>query len=100
MLFDLTPDEVDYCFESGILTDENITMSADFGKMSDLFKLDIKDLSNKAVNLCKKPVLLKKIGKVGVSMAKVVTACAEKTKKWDSKRVAAWAEIYTNAFKQ
>ncbi len=100
MLFDLTPDEVDYCFETGILTDENITMSADFGKMGDLFKFDIKDLSNKAVNLCKKPVLLKKIGKVGVSMAKVVTACASIPKKWDAQRVADWAEFYTNAFKQ
>ncbi len=99
LLFNLTPDEVDYCFETGILTDDNITMSADFGKMSDLFKLDIKDLTNKAVNLCKRPALLKKIGQVGVSMAKVVTACATIPQKWDFDKVSAWAETYTKAFK-
>ncbi len=100
LLFKLTPDEVDYCFETGILTDDNITMSADFGKMTDLFKMDIKDLSNKAVNLVKRPELIKKIGQVGVSMAKVVTACSTIPQKWDQKRVFAWAETYTNAFKQ
>lgn len=100
LLFKLTPEEVDYCFETGILTNDNITMSAEFGKMSDLFKMDIKDLSNKAVNICKKPILLKKIAQVGVSMAKVMTACATIPQKWDPQRVSSWAKSYTNAFKQ
>ncbi len=100
LLFKLTPDEVDYCFETGILTDENVTMTAEFGKMSDLFKMDIKDLSNKAVNLCKNPALIKKLMSTGSSMVKVVTACATIPKKWDRERVAAWAETYTKAFKQ
>lgn len=100
LLFKLTPEEVDYCFETGILTDDNITMTAEFNKMTDLFKLDIKDLTNKAVNICKKPALTKKLLGTGASMAKVMAACATIPKKWDSQRVAAWAEKYTKAFKQ
>lgn len=99
MLLKLTPEEIDYCFDSGMLSDDNVTMSATFDGIGDIFKADPKDLVNKAKTVCKDPALLKKIIACGTSMGKVATACAMMPKKWNKNRVLAWAKVYNYSFK-
>lgn len=99
LLLKLTPEEIDYCFNSGMLSDDNVTMSATFDGIGDIFKADPKDLANKAKSVCKDPNLLKKLITCGTNMGKVATACAMIPKKWNKSRVMAWAKVYSYSFK-
>ncbi len=99
MLLKLTPEEIDYCFDSGMLSDDNVTMSATFDGIGDIFKADPKDLINKAKTVCKDPNLLKKIITCGTNMGKVAAACAMIPKKWNKSRVLAWAKVYNYSFR-
>ena len=100
LLFKLTPQELDYCFDSGLLNEDNVTMTANFTSLYDLFKLDIKDLTVKASSIIKDPILLKKILVCGTQIAKVTAICAAIPKKWDTQKVMQWSKAYTNCFKQ
>ncbi len=99
LLLTLEPEELDYCFNSGMLNEDNITMTANFTALTDLFRLDIPDLINKGVQVVKKPKLLKKILGCGASIAKVMTACAAMPVVYDKKAVSAWSKLYTKAFR-
>jgi flavin-dependent dehydrogenase len=98
MLLSLTPDELDYCFDSGMLNEDNITMTANFTSIKTQFKLDPKDLMIKATSVCKRPEVLKKVMVCGIRMAQVMSACAVMPRKWNRKAVMKWAEIYSSPF--
>ena len=98
LLLTLEPEELDYCFNSGMLNEDNITMTANFTALTDLFRFDIPDLLNKGVQVIKKPKLLKKILGCGASIAKVTAACAAMPPVWNEKAVRVWAKAYTKAF--
>lgn len=99
MLLTLTPQEIDDVFEKGILTDDLITMGADFTGIGDVMSFDVKDLLNKAKQVCADPKLLKKIATCGVRIAKVTAACAAMPKVWNEGMVKAWKKMYDRAFK-
>ncbi len=99
MLLNLTPEEIDYVFEKEILTDDLITIGADFTGIGNVMKFDPKDLINKAKQVCNDPELLKKIIACGVRMGKVVTACTMMPKKWNKSRVHSWSKVYNFSFK-
>ena len=99
LLLTLEPVELDYCFNSGMLNEDNITMTANFTALTDLFKFDVPDLLNKSLQVIKYPTLLKKILGCGASIAKVMAACAAMPPVWDEKLVKSWAAVYTKAFK-
>lgn len=99
VLLNLTPDEIDYCFSSGMITESDITMGADFNSITKLFEFDPKDMVNKAKTVCKDPALLKKIITCGGQMSRVIAACAMMPKKWNRERVLAWAKVYCYSFK-
>lgn len=99
LLLTLEPEELDYCFNSGMLNEDNITMTANFTALTDLFRFDIPDLLNKGVQVVKQPKLFKKILACGMSIAKVTAACAAMPPVWNEKAVKAWADMYTKAFK-
>jgi flavin-dependent dehydrogenase len=99
MLLSLTPEEIDYVFEKEILTDDIITIGADFTGIGNVMKFDPKDLINKAKQVCNDTELLKKIINCGVRMGKVSAACTMMPKKWNESRVKAWAKVYNYAFK-
>ncbi len=100
MLLSLTPEELDYCFDSGMLNEDNITMTANFTSIKTQFKLDPNDLIIKAKAVCKKPKVLKKVMICAVRMAQVMAACAAMPKAWNTKAVMKWAEIYTAPFER
>lgn len=99
LLLTLTPEELDYCFNSGMLNEDNITMTANFTALTDLFKFDVPDLMNKGLQVIKNPKLFKKILGCGASIAKVMSACAAMPPVWNEKAVRKWADLYTKAFK-
>ena len=61
LLLTLTPQEVDFVIDSGIINQDDVTMDADFTSLGSSMKLDPKDLINKAKGVCRDPELLKKI---------------------------------------
>ncbi len=99
MLLTLTPEEIDYVFEKEILTDDLITIGADFTGIGNVMKFDPKDLINKAKQVCNDTELIKKIINCGVRMGKVSAACTMMPKKWNESRVKAWAKVYNFSFK-
>ncbi len=99
MLLGLDTKEIDYCFESGMVTEDDITIGADFGSLDGLVEFDPKDLINKANKICKEPALLKKIIAGGTQMGRVIAACTMMPKKWNKERVLAWAKVYSYSFK-
>ncbi len=98
LLLNLTTDELDYCFDSGLLNEDNITMTADFTSLYDLFKFDIPDLILKGKCAIKNKKLLKKIIGCGTEIAQVTAVCAAIPKKWDRKKVMQWAKAYSKPF--
>lgn len=99
LLLKLTPGEVDYAFDSGMINDDDITIGANFTSLIDPSKFDVKDMINKAKLVCKDPELLKKLIACGASMGAVSAACAMMPKKWNKERVQAWAKVYSYSFK-
>ncbi len=98
LLLSLTPEEVDYVFEKGIMTEDLMTIGADFTGLANV-NLDPRALINQAKQVCSDPELLKKIVTCGVSMGKAMAACAMMPKKWNKKRVHSWAKVYEFVFK-
>ncbi|MBQ8015724.1 MAG: hypothetical protein IJ264_06030 [Clostridia bacterium] len=98
LLLSVTPEEVDYIFEKGIVTEDMMTIGADFTGLANV-KVDPKDFINQAKQLCGDHELLKKIIACGVSMGKAAAACAMMPKKWNAKRVQSWAKVYEFVFK-
>ncbi len=98
LLLSLTPDELDYCFDSGLLNEDNITMTADFTSLFDLFKFDAPDLMLKGKSVFNNKKLLKKIMGCGAEIAQVTATCAAMPKTWNRKKVMKWAETYSKPF--
>lgn len=98
LLLSLTPEEVDYIFEKGIMNENIMTIGADFTGLSSV-KLDPRDLVNQAKQVCNDPEILKKLIACGVNMGKAAAACAMMPKKWNAKRVQSWAKVYEFVFK-
>lgn len=100
LLLRLTPDELDYCFDSGLLNEDNVTMTADFTSLYDLFKFDIPDLMLKGKCIIQNKTLLKKILVCGTEIAQVTAVCAAIPRKWNRKNVMNWAKAYSAPFKK
>ena len=98
LLLSLTPDEVDYVFENGILTEDMMTIGADFTGLANV-KIDPKDMIGKAKQVCADTELLKKLIALGVRVGKVGAACTMMPKKWNARRVQSWAKVYEYSFK-
>lgn len=98
LLLSLTPEEVDYVMENGILTEDMMTIGADFTGLGSV-NIDPRALINQAKQVCQDPELLKKIIACGVRMGKAVAACAMMPKKYNAKRVRSWAKVYEFVYK-
>ncbi len=99
LMFKFVPEDLNYCFESGILTDHNVTMTENFGSFYDVIDFfDIPDLLNKAKQSVADPVILKKMLGAGNRITAVTALCLGIPRKWDRKLVEIWAKAYTKAF--
>lgn len=98
LLLSLTPEEVDYVMDNGILTEDLMTIGADFTGLGSV-NVDPRALINQAKQVCQDAELLKKIIACGVRMGKAVAACAMMPKKYNAKRVRSWAKVYEFIYK-
>ena len=98
LLLDLTPEEVDYAFNSGMINEDNVTIGGSFTSITKM-NFDILDLLNKAKIVCKNQSLLKKLPGCGLRIGRAMTTCALIPKKYNPSRVMAWKTMYEDTFK-
>lgn len=99
LMFRFTPEDVNYCFDSGLLNDYNITMTANFGSFYDLIDFfDVNDLLNKAKQACSDIEFFKKMIGAGNKISLVSAACLAIPRRWDRKLVEVWSKGYDKIF--
>ena len=100
LLTKLKGDELDYMFETGVLTADDLTIGADSTSLLAMLSgISLPDIANKVKNVVKDKVLLKKILETGKRMAAVSAVVAAMPKKPTASSVARWARRYNNCFK-
>ena len=99
LLTKITPQQLDYIFEKGILTWREMTITADSTSITD-FVHPALDMPKRAVSIVKDKDLLKKMIKVGADIGKIMALCATLPKEYNKVKVKQWAEKYDKIFKQ
>ena len=99
LLTKLTPKELDYIFEKGILTWREMTITADSTSITDFIHPAL-DMPKRAVAIVKDKELLNKMLKVGTDIGKVMAIRATLPKEYNKSKVKQWAEKYDKIFKQ
>lgn len=97
VLLNLTPDEADYVFDSGLINEDNVTIGASFTGISKM-NISLKDLLDKAKKGIKKPDLLLKLAPYGVKIGSAIAVCSAIPKCYSPKLVNAWREKYDKTF--
>ena len=98
ILLDLSVEEADYLFDSGMINEDNITIGASFTSINSM-EIDIMDVINKAKLVCKNTSLLKKLPKCGLNIGKAIGVCSVIPKTYSYDRVMAWKKRYEAAFR-
>ena len=99
LLTKITPQQLDYIFEKGVLTWREMTITADSTSITDFIHPAL-DMPKRAISIVKDMELLKKMLKVGVDIGKIMALCACLPKEYNKTKVLQWAESYDNIFKQ
>lgn len=99
LLLKMSPDDIDYFFESGTLNEDNITMTADFHSLFDLIKPDPADLLKKCKNICKNKTALKKLLSGVPKIAGAMAAAQAIPGHWNERAVRRWADGYSACFR-
>ncbi|MBQ6265041.1 MAG: NAD(P)/FAD-dependent oxidoreductase [Clostridia bacterium] len=98
MLAELKPEELDYMFDNGILTGKDLTIGADSTSLVSFINFSPAEIIEKAKNVCKDPVLLKKILLTGKRIASVVAVTTTMPRHWNRQNVFRWAKQYKMCF--
>ena len=98
LLTKLTPEQLNYIFENGILTSQEMTITAKNTGMSDFFHFS-PDLPKRGLAIVKDKVLLKELLWVAKKMVSVITVCAQLPKEYDRAAVCGWAWKYDQIFR-
>ncbi len=93
----MEPAEVDFLFERGILTEKEVTITANTTNLQSMMKISIKELVERAKKLCTDKILLTKILRIASQIASATALCAMLPKAWSPQSVRKWAGSY-NAF--
>ena len=90
-----TPDELDFLFDSGVLTSSDLSIDAD---TTDLLKIfggnNLQSVKIKVFNVVKDKALLKNIMAVSKKIAAVTSVCAAMPKKYAAGPVEKWVRSY------
>lgn len=93
----LDPREVDFLFERGILTEDEITITATTTNLQSMLSMSVKDLVSRAKKLCTDKILLTKILRIASQIASATALCAMMPKTYSAQNVRKWVASY-NAF--
>ncbi len=99
LLTRITPQQLDYIFEKGILTWKEMTITANSTSIMDFVHPSI-DMPKRAIAIAKDKDLLKKMLKVGADIGGIIALCATLPKEYNESKVNQWAERYDRFFKQ
>lgn len=99
LLTRITPEQLDYIFEKGILTWREMTITADSTSIMDFIHPAL-DMPKRAASIVKDKALLKKMLKVGIDIGKILSLCAALPKEYNRTKVRQWADNYDRIFKQ
>lgn len=99
LLAKLTPEQLNYIFEKGILTSDEMTITAKSTGVGDFFHFS-PDLPKRGVAILKDKALLKELLCVAKKMASVIATCAVIPEKYDRAAVYGWAWKYDQIFKE
>lgn len=98
LLTRITPEQLDYIFEKGILTWRDMTITANSTSIADFIHPSL-DMPKRGFLIIKDKDLLKKMLRVGSDIGKVITTCATMPKAYNKSRVIEWAKKYDAIFK-
>lgn len=90
----MEPAEVDFLFERGILTEKEITITANTTNLQSMMKISMKELVERAKKLCTDKILLTKILRIASQIASATALCAMMPKTWSTQSVRKWAVSY------
>ena len=99
LLTKITPQQLDYIFEKGILTWREMTITADSTSITDFIHPAL-DMPKRAISIVKEADLLKKMLKVGADIGKIMAVCAALPKEYNKEKVKQWAKSYDKIFEQ
>lgn len=98
LLTKITPVQLDYIFDKGILTWREMTITADTTSITDFVHPSL-DMPKRAIAIVKDMELLKKMLKVGLDIGKIMALCAVLPKEYNKEIVKRWADSYDKIFK-
>ncbi len=94
----ITPQELDYLFDSGILNASDLSVDSDVSSIGDFLKNNsIEDIKTKLKSIVSNPVLLKKLLKVLGKAAGIISVTAVMPKKYSVSAVKNWVGAYEKA---
>ena len=98
LLTKITPVQLDYIFDKGILTWREMTITADTTSITDFVHPSL-DMPKRAIAIVKDMELLKKMLKVGLDIGKIMALCAVLPKEYNKEIVKRCADSYDKIFK-
>ena len=100
MLTRLEGHELDYIFKTGILNADDMTIGADSTNLAAMLGgMKPADIKIKLTGLINNKVVLKKVVRMGLELAKATVVTAAMPKKYDRKAVLKWVKEYNKCFK-
>lgn len=99
LLTKITPQQLDYIFDKGILTWREMTITADSTSITDFIHPAL-DMPKRAIAIVKEVDLLKKMLKVGTDIGKIIVLCVTLPKEYNKEKVKQWAKSYDKIFEQ
>lgn len=97
LLTQISPDMLNYIFEKGILTSNEMTITAESTGLSGMLHFS-PDLPERAVAIVKNKELTKKLLGVAADIAKITVICAQMPAKYNEADVLEWSRKYNAAF--
>lgn len=99
LLTKITPEQLDYIFENRILTEKEMTITAESTGLKDFIHLSA-DMPSRGLAIVKDKDLTRKLLHVAGDVAKIIAICASMPKEYDEKSVRKWSESYDAIFMQ
>ncbi len=94
LLINITPAQLDYAFEEGILTADDFAIGSDNSSLAGMLKLTPKEIKRRALAIGKDKDLLKKVLALGARIGRVATVTTLMPQKWNRSAVAKWSHQY------
>jgi len=98
LLTRISPEELDYIFEKGILTAADFTIGADSTSLGEILQVSPAELLDRAKNIYDNKPLMKKILALVLQIGKVTAVTAAMPRTWGMERVSSWAARYRGLF--